>query len=696
MKRAEATDRRSAPPPLLLAATLMLWGWQAGLLPWAAGMAVLIEVARWLPLRFEPGQEDFNRLWNFTSLLFLGVGLYLFLAREGPGAVGAVVGTGTPGDRLQGMREISQTAVTFLRWLPFVLFPFVLAHAWSRQGTLPWSTFSLYLRQQEHRAAASPVGHWRQPRVHPGYLYLAVVLFASCAAMEHAASFLPFFGVTTAWALWPWRNRRFRGPVWVGLWVALLLLSGAARIGMSALRDLWQQWENRLLQQGGAAEFDQLHSFTALGSVGRLHQSGRIVLRVQTAGGRPPELLQEAAFNRFRANVWATSHRDFQPVLPTMEGGPYRLAAGQRRTGFAEISRYTAQGEAPLALPGDVVTVGPLPAVSFETNAMAAARVRFAPRLLTWSVEYGPGGGFGLLPEADDRTIETLPDLEREAIEGVARELDLEGQSPAQAIATVRRFFALRFTYALWQPRRPETAKASALASFLNEHRSGHCEYFATATVLLLRVAGIPTRYAVGYSVQERRGDGWVVRGRHAHAWCLAFVEGRWQDIDTTPGDWHERETVRAGIAEGMRDWFSEVWFRFTQWRQEGGAWQIYVFGVSMVVLAWLGWRQLRGSRWRRAKGNGAPPPTPGGGPGADSEFYGVLARLEHRFGARPPHEPLQGWVARVAVAPELRPAVLREMVRLHYRLRFDPAGLSEHDRARLQTLAATWRVAER
>lgn len=687
-------DRHATSPPLALSAALLLWGWQAGMLPWAAAMAGLIELARWLPLRFEPGQEDFNRLWNFTTLLFLGVGLYLFLAREGPGSVGAVVGTGPPGDRLQGMREISQTAVVFLRWLPFVLFPFVLAHAWSRQGMLPWSTFSLYLRQQEAQVAVSPAGVWRPARVHPRHLYLAVALFSASAAMEHAAFFLPAFVAVTAWALWPWRNRRFGAPVWVGLLVSLLVVSGAARIGMTALREVWQQWENRLLQQSGEREFDQVRSSTAMGAVGRLKLSGQILMRVRSKRERPPARLREAAFNRFQANTWATAHREFQAMLPAIESGPFRVAADLRGVGFTEISRYTTQGEAPLALPGNVVSIGPLPGVLVETNGMAAARVRSAPRLLTWSVDYGPGGGFGLPPEPDDLSLDGLTDTDRAAIENLAVELKLAGESPERAVETVSRHFMLHFDYALWQPPRRGSTTPSALARFLQETRAGHCEYFATATVLLLRVAGIPTRYAVGYGVQEQRGDEWVVRGRHAHAWCLAFMRGQWEDVDTTPASWNEVEEEQAGFTEGLRDWFSEVWYRFTQWRQEGGTWQLYAFCVSMVVLSWLGWRQLRGSRWRRAGHQplaASPPPLQ---PGADSEFYAVVAGLEIRFGPRPTHETLDAWVTRLGVAPELRPEKLREMLRLHYRLRFNPAGLPPSERERLRMLAANWTAA--
>jgi hypothetical protein len=67
--------------------------------------------------------------------------------------VGSLVTTES-GNRLEGLRQLSQTAVTFVRWLPFVLFPFALVHAWSQAHALPWSTFSLYLRARAGRLAA--------------------------------------------------------------------------------------------------------------------------------------------------------------------------------------------------------------------------------------------------------------------------------------------------------------------------------------------------------------------------------------------------------------------------------------------------------------------------------------------------------------------------------------------------------------
>jgi hypothetical protein len=192
----------------------------------------------------------------------------------------------------------------------------------------------------------------------------------------------------------------------------------------------------------------------------------------------------------------------------------------------------------------------------------------------------------------------------------------------------------------------------------------------------------------VGYSIDERRGDQWLGRGRDAHAWCLAFVDGRWQDVDTTPGVWRDREASEAGWWEGLSDWMSHAWYRFSLWRQQGGNWQIYVFAMSMFALSWLAWRQLRGSRWRRARtaqtgiGRGDP------WPGLDSEFYRVTRQLERAHGVRPGHEPLPTWIRRLRLDEAQGGERLLEAVRLHYRLRFDPQGLTNAERGRLRRLA--------
>lgn len=685
MSNPTAQSRVPAPP---LLAALALWGWEAELLPWALAMGALLEGLRRSRLRFDIRLEDFSRLFNFTALLFVGVALYLFLARQGLDSVGEIV-TASPANRLEGMREISQTVIVLLRWLPFVLYPFMLAHALSRTETLPLSAFTFRARAWAAGAPPEAVPEWTWRQVHPGYVFLMLVLFASCASTAHSKAHLPLMLVVVSWALWPWRSRRYRLWAWAGMFLLLLAGSLVAQHGLDNLRQGWLSLEGRLMQEMGQGRFDQIRGFTALGAVGRLKQSSRIVLRVQTADGAAPGLLRESAFNRFRANAWGTAHRDFQSVGEPVDGATWRLVEGRRVGRFITIARYSSQGEAPLALPGDVLAIHDLPALAVETNYLAAARFHGGPPLAVYSAEHGVGGGFDGAPEPDDTSLDGLAPPELAAVRAVADELGLAGQPPETAVETVRRHFATAFDYTSWQGRLPKGTNSNALAAFLLETRAGHCEYFATATVLLLRVAGVPARYAVGFSPGDRRGEHWLARSRDAHAWCLAYWAGRWHDVDTTPGTWREREATAACWFEGIRDRFSDAWYRFALWRQRGGNWRLFVFAASMAALAWLAWRQLRGSRWRRTRAHGTAGAVPSVRPrGLDSEFFAVAERLERRHGARLPHETLRAWLRRLALdkTPLARP--IDEALRLHYRLRFDPRGLPEPDRARLRDLA--------
>ncbi|HVN79498.1 MAG TPA: DUF3488 and transglutaminase-like domain-containing protein [Terriglobia bacterium] len=76
------------------------------------------------------------------------------------------------------------------------------------------------------------------------------------------------------------------------------------------------------------------------------------------------------------------------------------------------------------------------------------------------------------------------------------------------------------------------------LSRFLFEDRKGHCEYFATAMVVLLRSSGIPARVVNGFRGGEYNtvGTDFIFRGKDAHSWVEAYVPGTgWQTYDPTP-----------------------------------------------------------------------------------------------------------------------------------------------------------------
>ncbi|MFB0918539.1 MAG: transglutaminase-like domain-containing protein [Clostridiaceae bacterium] len=74
---------------------------------------------------------------------------------------------------------------------------------------------------------------------------------------------------------------------------------------------------------------------------------------------------------------------------------------------------------------------------------------------------------------------------------------------------------------------------------FLFEVKEGYCVYYASALTIMLRIAGIPARYAEGFLVfDEKEDDGsTTVRNSDAHAWTEMLTDpenGVWTIIDAT------------------------------------------------------------------------------------------------------------------------------------------------------------------
>ncbi|TWU17709.1 Protein-glutamine gamma-glutamyltransferase [Novipirellula galeiformis] len=112
---------------------------------------------------------------------------------------------------------------------------------------------------------------------------------------------------------------------------------------------------------------------------------------------------------------------------------------------------------------------------------------------------------------------------------------DLDVREKANKIVD---FFRLHFDYSLDLTRAREGV--DPIVYFLQTRHPAHCEYFASATVVLLRSLGIPARYVTGYVVDEhlRNGGYWVARNRDAHAWAEVYdAESQtWFAVESTPG----------------------------------------------------------------------------------------------------------------------------------------------------------------
>lgn len=91
-----------------------------------------------------------------------------------------------------------------------------------------------------------------------------------------------------------------------------------------------------------------------------------------------------------------------------------------------------------------------------------------------------------------------------------------------------------QFTY---DARAGSPPNRDAVNDFLFNSRRGYCDQFATAMAVLLREIGIPSRLVTGYVTGQSTGNAYILRGRDAHSWVEAYIQGTgWVGFEPTPG----------------------------------------------------------------------------------------------------------------------------------------------------------------
>src|SRR5262245_29218112 len=111
-------------PPLLIAVTLLFWGWQTGHF-WIGAIAGLaLESSRFIRFRWSLTQADFNRLSNVCAVLFLGVGTFLLINE---GAVSLNDFFVNAGRRPEAIKQAGRSALTWFQWFPMMFLPLMLA-----------------------------------------------------------------------------------------------------------------------------------------------------------------------------------------------------------------------------------------------------------------------------------------------------------------------------------------------------------------------------------------------------------------------------------------------------------------------------------------------------------------------------------------------------------------------------------------
>jgi transglutaminase-like putative cysteine protease len=111
-----------------------------------------------------------------------------------------------------------------------------------------------------------------------------------------------------------------------------------------------------------------------------------------------------------------------------------------------------------------------------------------------------------------------------------------KGTNALQKAMLVQTYLRNQFEYRLGTP---ELSRLAPIDDFVFNRKEGHCERFAAAMALFLRMQGVPSRVVIGYVPTTRNlFTGRVqVRFSDAHAWAEGYFEGvGWMNFDATPG----------------------------------------------------------------------------------------------------------------------------------------------------------------
>ena len=626
-----------------LFACLTFWGVATDQALGAIACACLLELRALVPHRWALEPRHYERLADLCSVGFVALAIYLFTE--------------------YGVLAIYRVLAAF----PWVLLPLAFAQEYGASGRVPSSAFIMSLRKQHARIA-------REVDLRPS-LGCTCLVAASTSAVAAAWYGLAVAGTLLA-LLAANRSPRYSSAQWSVTVAAALSLAGFTYLGIVRAQIATSDFIQAAIAELGFSPTDPDQAYTAIGTLGRLKLSDRIRLRIATSLDTPlPIRLTEARYQHFENGIWRNRGPGPTTLDPIAHERKWMLRQDVVAARQLTITVERRHDLGALALPAGTVSLAGADLLEIQRHPLGALMAEARPGFLRYQVRYAPSHRAAGAPTAEDLQI---PESYQPLLSRVAEEAHTLARSPVEAIAQIEKFFATKFRYSLIQPgyfpgRKP-------LASFLLRDRAGHCEYFATATTLLLRQSGIPARYVVGYLVDEysTRERAFIARARHAHAWAEAYIAGEWRVIDTTPGLWLEAEAFHGVPWHLMGDTLN--WFRWQLQRVQRGELALGAQGLMAlpVLVGWLFWRLRPLARRTRQAVRRAP---------SDRREHSELRPLFDLLARRGVH-PQAGQTTLDFLLRHWPPGsndALRALVLLHYAERYRPGGLSVEERRSLR-----------
>lgn len=365
---------------------------------------------------------------------------------------------------------------------------------------------------------------------------------------------------------------------------SLVIFFGFPRIGLG----FFAQGSRSGLNVGGFSENVEL------GQHGTIRDNPDIAMRVQFPDGRPSGNLdtihwRTIAFDHYDGSGWSRTDRErARPLHPDDGvydfGDQYLFRMASPETGAERFRIYLE----PLST--DLLPI-PWPARSIEFANSYDESIPGSPR--SGRIEVTPygepkhtvGSDIGLAytvrrartPDPDSlRTIDgdyprgnfrerylQLPDL-TDRVEDLADSITADADTPYAKAEAIESYLRTTYTYT---NDLPAIDGSDPVDAFLFETQRGHCEYFSTAMVLLLRHSGVPARNVNGFLGGNWNGVGdyLAVRQGDAHSWVEVYIPTfGWIQMDPTPAG--SREPIYGAYGRFFRDTYDSLRMQWMQW----------------------------------------------------------------------------------------------------------------------------------
>lgn len=288
-----------------------------------------------------------------------------------------------------------------------------------------------------------------------------------------------------------------------------------------------------------------------LGTIGSVKQDPQIVMRVelpdQSAVEKDRFYLRGLAYDQYNGQSWSHSGTRQRSLNLVADGtflvrpaGSYPLDRPSQAI-RQDILLETLDTSVLFAAPFAEVVSGEF--LTLQADAMSGLHLPFSP---SSRIRYSVVSHVPQLV-ANERTAASLdyPDSIRfhylqvptgsEQVADLAHRVTQRDSTPFEQTQAILQHLLENYRYSL----ESDTAQLDhPLEEFLFTRKTGYCEHYATAMVVMLRTVGIPARLVTGFLATEWNDYGgyFTVRQRDAHAWVeVYFPHSGWITMDPTP-----------------------------------------------------------------------------------------------------------------------------------------------------------------